>query len=873
MHNDNTISKPSEDLLDYKYYAYYLAQAILNINNSNQSYAIGVCGKWGDGKTSAINLALEYYKHLEQHPDLSIQKIDKLIDNNKTYNSQKKKSYRQLFEQVPELLVAASGIILAGISGYIAAKKILQFLAPYNLGFVFWILLIITILYFLVLFFIDKYYKEVPDFLRKFLYTNETAPIIKFNVWNYHSPQDIQKEFFKNLTGQLGQNSFPCDEELIKLLNKYVKSLINLPLFPVEEGEFNLKNKISSLLKDKCKDQKIIIVIDNIDRLMPDEILMVFKLVRTLADFPNFIYILAYDRTQVVEILDKQYNMNADSYIKKIVQTEKSLPIISKQRLADLFFNEIKDYPLNDEVKEDLKLLLDEVVLNRYISNIRDIYKFLNVFDFNYAVYKNENLNLYDLIGISIAETFDKNLYQFIKDHKDKLCLGYGLELIKDKYIFENMYFLGFLFPKAFKPASTVSSMFSAQKPETEEDKALQTLQYTLGGLNARNNSYRRIFNQAFFDNYFKANLEKEYILQQEIESLLNTLDKPEDFAVKFLEVYKNNPAKIIDFVTYWDTDYNKAYNTPDNVLKLMKNFLLIKTDDRNFYSNNHSTADVIKNMAKNKCSISDVLSVIDETKTNFKTFLYPYILILCHVTKFPQTNPPQLKEQEQKLLNKICSYFNNNLDFSAIAKEKRPYLCLEYLYKYLECQTSVLNIVDELLKPENEDVLVEVLKDSRNSYTISDSEYARIAKFFKEIGKDEELKQRLITIYKKGSKDEKYMVSDGYESVNIVDKVLYYALDIDELLRNGVIIKFFNQEIRNDDDELAFLQALEAKLSSYSDEDEEIVKSLLQDEHVYTPKYWQLMREKKQYYEEKYPVFRDALNKFGYILGADQNS
>ena len=81
MHNDNTISKPSEDLLDYKYYAYYLAQAILNINNSNQSYAIGVCGKWGDGKTSAINLALEYYKHLEQHHDLSIQKIDKLIEN------------------------------------------------------------------------------------------------------------------------------------------------------------------------------------------------------------------------------------------------------------------------------------------------------------------------------------------------------------------------------------------------------------------------------------------------------------------------------------------------------------------------------------------------------------------------------------------------------------------------------------------------------------------------------------------------------------------------------------------------------------------------------------------------------------------------
>ena len=109
--------------------------------------------------------------------------------------------------------------------------------------------------------------------------------------------------------------------------------------------------------------------------------------------------------------------------------------------------------------------------------------------------------------------------------------------------------------------------------------------------------------------------------------------------------------------------------------------------------------------------------------------------------------------------------------------------------------------------------------------------------------------------------------MSDGYESINIVDKILYNVLDIDGLLRNVAIIKFFNQEIRDEDEALAFLQSLEAKLSTYSNKDLEILNSLMQDEHVYTPKYRQLMREKKQYYEEAHPVFRDALNKFEYIL------
>ena len=75
--NDVSIKSPSEDLLERKYFAYYLAKAILNLNNKDNSYVIGILGRWGDGKTSTINMALEYLDMLSQHPDYGIDDSDK----------------------------------------------------------------------------------------------------------------------------------------------------------------------------------------------------------------------------------------------------------------------------------------------------------------------------------------------------------------------------------------------------------------------------------------------------------------------------------------------------------------------------------------------------------------------------------------------------------------------------------------------------------------------------------------------------------------------------------------------------------------------------------------------------------------------------
>lgn len=55
-----------------------------------------------------------------------------------------------------------------------------------------------------------------------------------------------------------------------------------------------LKAEIAKLLQ-KSK-RRVLFVIDDLDRLTPDEIREVFKVVKALADFPNVIYLLSFDK-------------------------------------------------------------------------------------------------------------------------------------------------------------------------------------------------------------------------------------------------------------------------------------------------------------------------------------------------------------------------------------------------------------------------------------------------------------------------------------------------------------------------------------------------------------------------------------------------
>ncbi|MEK6418273.1 MAG: P-loop NTPase fold protein [Burkholderia gladioli] len=89
-------------------------------------------------------------------------------------------------------------------------------------------------------------------------------------------------------------------------------------LTAVKVGLAQRKKEVVKALKKL--NRSIVVVVDDLDRLTPDEIRAVFRTIKAVADFPRVAYLLAYDRNVISESLGGGPIAGGEAYIEKIVQ-------------------------------------------------------------------------------------------------------------------------------------------------------------------------------------------------------------------------------------------------------------------------------------------------------------------------------------------------------------------------------------------------------------------------------------------------------------------------------------------------------------------------------------------------------------------------
>lgn len=97
-----------------------------------------------------------------------------------------------------------------------------------------------------------------------------------------------------------------------------------------------LKKTLSQLLIEQKK--RILVVIDDIDRLAPDEVRQLFTVIKALADFPYITYLLAFDRDVAASAISEQTGLPGDRYLEKIVQVPFELPRVDRTTLRQALF-------------------------------------------------------------------------------------------------------------------------------------------------------------------------------------------------------------------------------------------------------------------------------------------------------------------------------------------------------------------------------------------------------------------------------------------------------------------------------------------------------------------------------------------------------
>lgn len=181
-----------------------------------------------------------------------------------------------------------------------------------------------------------------------------------------------------------------------------------------------LKLEISKILRDA--QTRILVVIDDIDRLPPEETRQLFTVIKALADFPNVIYLLAFDREVASQAIEQQSGMPGERYLEKIIQVPFELPPIDRVALRAALFKRL------DDVLRDTS---DGLFDHSYWTNVfhsgldplfqvpRDIVRFTNTLSVTYPAVRNE-VNPVDFIALEALRVFLPNLYDVIRTNQDK---------------------------------------------------------------------------------------------------------------------------------------------------------------------------------------------------------------------------------------------------------------------------------------------------------------------------------------------------------------------------------------------------------------------------------------------------------------------
>ncbi|MGD0614234.1 MAG: P-loop NTPase fold protein, partial [Verrucomicrobiota bacterium] len=168
-----------------------------------------------------------------------------------------------------------------------------------------------------------------------------------------------------------------------------------------EEMRASLNNYVSK------KKKLLLIVIDDIDRLSPEEIRLVFQMIRVNADFPGLVFLLLYDESFVVRALSKYFKKDSRQFLEKIVQFQLGLPVMLENQIRDHVISELSKMfsprpayqrLLNPERLQSLWAL----GLGDYVKNLRHASRLLSSFQFHLGVFKSEEaeINPIDLFAL-----------------------------------------------------------------------------------------------------------------------------------------------------------------------------------------------------------------------------------------------------------------------------------------------------------------------------------------------------------------------------------------------------------------------------------------------------------------------------------------
>lgn len=384
-YSDKPITKPSDDLLGRKQLASFYAKAIDELKVSQDGFVISVQGDWGTGKTSFIELILWYLKsaelqrissepfpgHATIHP-VTVDELERMqadFEVVEPYILRTDADGRAPHMWAHDSLRAQFGKWIGSEERGNRAANYWQLLKQYN--------------------------------------TNSKNLIVRFSPWLISGRAELTTALLSEIARACGASLVDSVRlaiaGVIRRLSEFapiagasVDFITGVKAFSgvasaagrwsqgmadqmskgptLEEMRRLLATSLSEL-----SPRKIVVFVDDMDRLTPHEAVEMISLVKRLGNLPNVIYLLSFDYNRLQEMIEGELGPSSRGYLDKIIQYPISLPQASQlelQRLLDIDLQKIFG-DLDQSERRRLSSIWYHA-LGQYLTNLRSVRRFVN---------------------------------------------------------------------------------------------------------------------------------------------------------------------------------------------------------------------------------------------------------------------------------------------------------------------------------------------------------------------------------------------------------------------------------------------------------------------------------------------------------------
>lgn len=364
---------------------------------------------------------------------------------------------------------------------------------------------------------------------------DETLKIVDFKCWWYRGEEAIALAFLQELNTALKPVLGDRIKDAIPDLGRYILqagpvigTAVSLAttggigalaeggaafaklFFPEKDALEKTFKKISRALEEQtCR---FFIIIDDIDRLSPEEALAIFRLVKSVGRLPNVMYLLVFDRQLADAAVQQRYPSEGPHFLEKIIQASFELPAPSQTDLNNAVLSAVQNIcgsPSEQHVVRFMNLFYDAVA--PYINTPRHVTRLINAMSVTWPAVANE-ISHADYVTLETLRLYEPLLFSAIRRNRE---IATGINQVGRRDVSKFLPFLNGI-------------------PEGKHEALRVVLQRLFPALEDTNygegfaeiwDRERRICLSKHFDTYFRMSLSDETISTTELNELIERAD------------------------------------------------------------------------------------------------------------------------------------------------------------------------------------------------------------------------------------------------------------------------------------------------------------------------------------------------------------